>query len=385
METNMKKIFSLLLAAALLICSFSAVSAKTIENTREGYGMNVSNFHARILKTQDYLDGDIIGDYELTFINYWATWCGPCVSEMPHINQMYHHYEETPENDVKVIGAVSISGSCTEESAFQFLNSNGYGWTNVLPDSVLNSVFSTSGYIPQSLIVDSNGVVRDHVVGSFPSYNELINYLEMWLDVFRNHDGEECTVTYVNEVTGEIIRQDVVTVGSIVPNAPTAPTIEGYTFANWIYDDNMLETGYPTVYHIAMGDATVTAHYNIKRYLVRFYDSYNNTILSTQQVEHGSAAIPPADPNHEDVGLYFIGWDTDFSCITQMTYIHSVYRPVGDVNGDLNISVTDAVTLLRAAMGIIEIEDITFGDVNGNGTIDVGDAIAVLRTAMGIS
>lgn len=384
METNMKKIFSILLAAALLICSFSAVSAKKIENTREGYGMNVSGFHAQILKTQNYLDGDVIGDYDLTFINYWATWCGPCVGEMPHIKQMYEYYEATPELDVNVIGAVSIGGSCTEDSAYSFLNSNGYQWTNVIPDSVLNSVFSTSGYIPQTLIVDRNGVVRDHVVGSFPSYNELLNYVEMWLDVFRNHDGEECTVTYVNEVTGEIIRQDVVPVGMIVPDAPDAPAIEGYTFANWVYDDNMLETGYPTVYHIAMGDTTVTAHYNIKRYLVRFYDSYNNTILSTQQVEHGSAATPPTPPNHEDVGLYFVGWDTDFSCITQITYIHSVYRPLGDVTGDNQITVQDALLIMRAAMNLIEFEDITFADANGNGTVDVGDAVIVLRTAMGI-
>ncbi len=207
----------------------------------------------------------------------------------------------------------------------------------------------------------------------------------MWLDVLRNHDGEECTVSYVNEVTGEVIRQDVVEVGTVIPAGPDAPTIEGYTFAGWVYDDNILESGYEPYYYIAMGDATVTAHYNIKRYLVRFYDSYNNTILSTQQVEHGSAATPPTPPNHEDVGLYFVGWDTDFSCITQITYIHSVYRPLGDVTGDNQITVQDALLIMRAAMNLIEFEDITFADANGNGTVDVGDAVIVLRTAMGIS
>lgn len=381
----MKKLFSLLLVAAFIFCSFSVVSAKEVEDTREGYGMNISNFSARILKTQENLTGDVIDDYDLTFINYWATWCGPCVGEMPHIKQMYEYYEATPELDVNVIGAVSISGSCTEDSAYNFLTSNGYEWTNVIPDSVLNSVFSTSGYIPQTLIVDRNGIVRDHIVGSFPSYNELLEYVEMWLDVLRNHDGEDCTVTYVNEITGEIIRQDVVPVGSIVPDAPAAPTIEGYTFANWVYDDNMLETGYPTVYHIAMGDTTVTAHYNIKKYLVRFYDSFNNSILSTQQVEHGHAATPPADPDHTADGLIFIGWDTDFSCITQITYIYSMYRKLGDLDGDGNVNVMEALTIMRAAMNLVELDDITYADINCNGSVEVSDAVVALRIAMGIS
>ena len=384
---NMKKIFSLLLAALMVFSVMSVSFAKTETETRSGIGMDISGFNAHLLLSEDTVTGDVLGDYELTFINYWATWCGPCVSEMPHIRSMYNHYLETPENDVNVLGAVSISGSCTESSANQFLNSNGYTWTNVVPDSVLRAVFNTSGYIPQTLIVDSHGVVRDHIVGSFSNYNQLLQYVEMWLEVFREHDGETCTVSFVCDATGEtLLTQEVAYGGKIItPPSSDLPEVEGYTFSSWQYNDpNILETFYEPVEYLAMGDCTVTAHYNVKRYLVRFYDSYNNSILSTQQVEHGHAANPPAEPNHEDVGLYFVGWDTDFSCITQVTNIHSIYRPVGDVTGDNAVTVSDALMILRGAMQIFEFEDITFADMNGNGSVEVTDAIMALRVAMGL-
>ncbi|MBR4636155.1 MAG: InlB B-repeat-containing protein [Clostridia bacterium] len=383
----MKKLFSLLLAAALILCSFSVVSAKTEQDTKTGgFGMNISSFNARILKSQDHLTGDVLGDYELTFVNYWATWCGPCVSEMPHINQMYQHYLETEENDVNVIGAVSISGSCTEDSASTFLINNHYGWTNVIPDSVLTSVFATSGYIPQTLIVNSDGIVVDHIVGSFPSYAELIEYVENWREILAHNYGEPCSVTFINEVTNEVIFEGEGHVGQVYSGSfPAAPTVEGYNFAEWIYGENCFETFYEPTLLMLTGDATVYAHYNIRRYLVRFYDSFNNHVLSSQQVEHGSAAVPPEEPNHPEEGLYFHAWDADFSCITGTTYIHSIYRHTGDVDGDLQVTIVDALALLRMSMGLNEVETNVFTDVDGDGEVTVADALHAMRTAMGVN
>lgn len=382
----MKKIFAFLLAAAMAFGAFSFASAKTTETTREGVGMSIAGFSAHLLLSEEVIDSSSIADYDLTFINYWATWCGPCVSEMPHISQMYQHYQETPENDVQVIGAISVGGGCTEQTASAFLTNNHYDWPNVVPDSVLNSVFHASGYIPQTLIVDRNGVVRDHIVGSFSSYTEMLNYVETWLDAFQNHDDETCTVTFQSDIDDEILGTVEVPHGTLIPEPPAAPEVEGYLFQGYQYtDDNILVGGYPTEFYIAMGDCTVVAHYTIRRYLVRFYDSYNNSMLSSQQVNHGEAAVPPAEPNHEDVGLYFVGWDTDFSCITSQTYIYSVYRPVGDVNGDNQVTTSDALSALRMAMHLIELpEDITFADYNGDGSVDASDAILILRYAMGL-
>ena len=393
----MKKLLSLLLAVVFAACSLSIVSAEPVDvPTKEGVGMNVMGFNTTDLEGNPY-DSSILQNADLTFINYWATWCGPCRSEMPHIQAMHEYYSGTPEADVQFIGVISESNGCTPATALAFLNQNGYTWLNLRADSVLRSVFNTSGYIPQTLIVDRNGVVRDHIVGSFSNANELRNTIEMWLDVFNNHEGEECTVTYVNGITGETIAETTVGYGYPVPdNYPNAPEMEGYSFANWTASGDIYQTGYETIYNIAMGDITFTANYNVQKYRVRFYDGVNGNLINVQQVEYGQAATPPAHPEHE--GYTFMGWDVDINCITENTDVHGICVPdseleptpepgddpiPGDVNGNGTLEVADAVEIARAALGLQQIDE-AIADFDGNGRVEVADATLVIRAALGL-
>ena len=385
----MKKALAVLMAALMLVFSFSLVSAKPVEQTREGIGMNVSTFNARLLQSTNYLSGSSIADYELTFINYWATWCGPCVSEMPHIRTLYNHYESTPELDVQIIGAVSISSSCTESDAANFLNNNGYTWPNVVPDSVLNAVFNTSGYIPQTLVIDRNGVVRDHVVGSFSSYNDMLEYVEMWRDAFNNHEGETVTVSYVSDISGEVLLTQEVTYGSVinVPAASTFPEVYGYnTPTIQVNDSNVYETGYPTPIYIAMGNCTLTVHYNPKTCTVRFYDSITGTKIATRYVYFGRPVEPPAAPEHP--GYVFVGWDHDLSCVDSLSLdIYTIYElDGGDIDGDGEVTAADALLALRTAMGMMELTEAQFeeADVDGDGEVTAADALLILRASMNI-
>ena len=58
----------------------------------------------------------------------------------------------------------------------------------------------------------------------------------------------------------------------------------------------------------------------------------------------------------------------------------------GDVDGNGEVAVSDAVLALRAAMGILELtpEQFEAADMSGDGEIAVSDAILILRTAMGL-
>ena len=225
----MKKLLSVLLAVIFAACSLSLVSAepKATDPTREpGVGMNVSNFNTVDLDGNT-VTGDILQNADLTFINYWATWCGPCRSEMPHIQAMHEYYSSTPEADVQFIGVISEGNGCTPATAKEFLQNNGYTWVNLRADSVLRSVFNTSGYIPQTIIVGRDGVVRDQLIGGFTNQNELRNFIEMWHDAMTIHANETCTVTYVNGVTGETIDTAEVAYAAVIPAPGTAPGSPG--------------------------------------------------------------------------------------------------------------------------------------------------------------
>lgn len=386
----MKKALAILLAVVIAVSCLPVTASNRIDlPTREGVGMSIDGFDTTDLSGNLNVTSDILQNADLTFINYWATWCGPCVGEMPHIQEAHEYYSATPEADVQIIGVISESNGCTPQSALQFLNDNGYTWLNIRKDSVLNSVFSTSGYIPQTLIVDRNGVVRDHVIGSFSSSSHLESFIEMWLDVFQNHEGEDCTISFVNGVTGEVFAEATTPYGyPIMPESefPAAQEMEGYSFASWTIE-GCYEAGYEDIVNIAMGDITVTANYSVAMHRVRYYDGVTGNLFYVQQVAHGQAVTnPPTHPEHE--GWIFQGWDTDLSCVTEDLYVHGICvqeseELLGDVNGDGYVNIADALIVMRVAINVMTIENPDLADYDQNGFVNIADALQIMRAAIG--
>ena len=75
------------------------------------------------------------------FLNIWATWCGPCVKEMPSIARL----AEDPRLKDKGIAFVCVSIDESGEAVRRFLE--GHSWKmNVLPGGELPPVFMTDGY-----------------------------------------------------------------------------------------------------------------------------------------------------------------------------------------------------------------------------------------------
>ncbi|AYL96030.1 TlpA family protein disulfide reductase [Mucilaginibacter celer] len=88
---------------------------------------------------------------KVVFVNYWATWCPPCIAEMPTINQLYNKYRN--DEHVKFI-MVDVDGDLRKAKAF--MDKNGYSLplytqTNAVPDSLMN------GTIPTTLVFDKQG------------------------------------------------------------------------------------------------------------------------------------------------------------------------------------------------------------------------------------
>lgn len=395
--TAMKKFISLMLAAILAVSAFSFASAKSVpEDTRAGFGMSIAGFSTTDLEGNP-VNSSILDNADIHFINYWATWCGPCVNEMPHINQLFQLSQNDPNYSVQVLGVISESNGCTPASALAFLKQRGYEWVNLRKDDVLNSIFSTCPYVPQTLIVTRDGRILDHIVGSFPSYNMLKEYVDMWIDAL-DHLNETCTVTFKNAANNEVLATLEVPYAGVI-EMPQAPAIEGHSFAGWQIDpdnnsyqmdDNILVTYYDPYYLLAMGDCTIYGTYNVQRFLVRFYDSITNQIISQSMVDYGQAATAPNPPEHE--GYTFIGWDQDFSFVTGNMSVYTVYEQgtspfvPGDMDSNGSVSTADAITILRMAMGLQNVTDanLPVADMSNNGSVGMEDAIMALRTALGL-
>ena len=410
----MKKLLSVLLAVILAVCVLPMTAEQRIEPAKEGLGMSIRNFRTVDIKDGNTYTGDILEDADVTLINYWATWCGPCVGEMPHFKEMYEYYSGTPEADVQIIGVISEGSGCTPATAQAFLEQNGYEWLNLRVDSVLDAVFDTSGYIPQTLVVGRDGIVLDHIVGGFPSSASLRNFIEMWLDVIQNHSDDYCTVTFVNGINGETISTTQVpyTYDLAGLEYPEAPEMEGATFKSWEPSGGVYETGsHGDIHYLAMGDITMTATYEVQRNKVRFYDGVTGTLLKVQMVPYNESATAPEHPEHE--GYTFTGWDVDFSCVTAPIDVHGVCVPdgetpvpptdtpvpptdtpepptesptpvtlPGDVDGDGQVTIADATLVARIALNLVE--SVPAADFDGDGSVTIADATLTARKALNL-
>lgn len=110
-----------------------------------------------------YLDGTKSSLSELrgkpVFLNFWATWCPPCIGEMPHFNSVYPRYKDK----INFL-AISLDDSMQEASAFMqqkgYSFPSGYGNVNDIAGK-----YEIQG-IPTSLLLDANGNVIESKVGA---------------------------------------------------------------------------------------------------------------------------------------------------------------------------------------------------------------------------
>jgi peroxiredoxin len=97
-------------------------------------------------------------------LNFWATWCGPCVAEMPSLQKLSVEMED---QKVVIIGISNEPQSTLEE----FVKSKGITYPIVAGDG-WPAPFDRISAIPTTYILDSSGVIQDGFVGS-RSYEEL--------------------------------------------------------------------------------------------------------------------------------------------------------------------------------------------------------------------
>ncbi|OOB79655.1 MAG: cytochrome C biogenesis protein [Epulopiscium sp. Nuni2H_MBin001] len=129
-------------------------------------------------------------DYKgkVIFLNFWATWCPPCVAEMPDIQQLYEEYGLN-ENDVIVLGVASPNDNnvyTREGSAAnvaQFLADNGYTYPTIMDmTGTLASSYSISAY-PTTFMIDADGYVFGYVSGML-SYDIMMDIVEQTLNKY---------------------------------------------------------------------------------------------------------------------------------------------------------------------------------------------------------
>ena len=97
---------------------------------------------------------------KVVFVNVWATWCQPCIEEMPTIQQLY---ERLHSRGLEIL-AVSLDPLGTQVVA-PFMQSYRLSFPALLDTkSLVEHLYRTTG-VPESFIVDKRGILVEKVVG----------------------------------------------------------------------------------------------------------------------------------------------------------------------------------------------------------------------------
>lgn len=108
-------------------------------------------------------------DKDVTMINFWGTFCSPCIDEMPELEKLS---QSLPEN-AQIIGVVtdaladSSGSSGVTQEAQRIVNLTGVTYPNILLDNALYTyAIQNIQFVPTTLFVDGDGTIIGEVVGS---------------------------------------------------------------------------------------------------------------------------------------------------------------------------------------------------------------------------
>ena len=157
-------------AKAVLLRGFLKIGLFKAGTQNETMGpampLSFSNKAGNVIETAS-LKGKVV------FINFWATWCPPCIAEMPSINALYNKLKDNP----KFVFILADADNDFIKSA-QFMDKHQYQLPVYSTNGMLPAAIF-SGSLPTTIIIDSKGnIVKKHEGIANYDTEEMIQFLQ---------------------------------------------------------------------------------------------------------------------------------------------------------------------------------------------------------------
>jgi thiol-disulfide isomerase/thioredoxin len=151
----------------LTVIDLNADSVEVEQANREIYDMNTlsvgnpaPDFSAISLDGEPVELSALRGKF--VFLEFWATWCGPCIPEVPYLIEAYEEYGG--RDDFIMIG---ISLDMDEERLRSFVNAEDIEWTQIQDrhrneykwNGEIAHSYAVGNGIPKSFLIDKDGVI----------------------------------------------------------------------------------------------------------------------------------------------------------------------------------------------------------------------------------
>jgi thiol-disulfide isomerase/thioredoxin len=138
------------ITAALLVALSSLVLGQV---ERPAPKLEIRDIEGRALRLSDYKG-------KVMLLNFWATWCAPCLAEMPDLVKWQREYKS---KGLQVIGVTYPPEELAE--ARKFTKSIKVNYPVALGDEQTKAMFDEGETLPVTVVIDKKGMIREVIQG----------------------------------------------------------------------------------------------------------------------------------------------------------------------------------------------------------------------------
>ena len=171
-KKNRKTYFLLCMLSAVLLCGCAEKRdtkevPEAVPQEEEDTSTQAVTFEGRDIEGNE-ITSEIFSGSKLTMINVWATYCNPCLREMPELGELAKEYDA---DEFQMYGVVSDVLEGQEEDVLEQVTSlieeTGADYPHLLlNESLYQGILMNVTAVPTTFFLNQEGVVLDVVVGA---------------------------------------------------------------------------------------------------------------------------------------------------------------------------------------------------------------------------
>jgi peroxiredoxin len=154
-----------LVASACATTSSSSGGSSSGGDDRPRAASNLPDFELTTVAGDRFRLSDHLGR-DVILMSFWATWCEPCKSEMPHLDRMYVAHKDQGF----LVVAIAMDDPSTVMQVAPFVHESGFQFPVVLdPNSQAANLYNTHKTAPYTVIIGRDGKIAQESAGFEPA------------------------------------------------------------------------------------------------------------------------------------------------------------------------------------------------------------------------